>query len=186
MKTNHVARSFLMLAAAVLVGCTSNDGGTVSPTVKPAPPSLFGGGQQPAAPAPGAPALSGGAQAPAASGVATALSGVQTTYSGLKYEVLRSGTGARPASYNRVKVHYHGYLPDGTVFDSSVERGEPATFGLNQVIPGWREGIPLMQVGAKYRFTVPPHLAYGARGAPPKIGPNQTLMFDVELFEVLY
>ena len=111
---------------------------------------------------------------------------MQTTYSGLKYEVLRPGTGARPASYNRVKVHYHGYLPDGTVFDSSVQRGEPATFGLNQVIPGWREGIPLMQVGAKYRFTVPPHLAYGARGAPPKIGPNQTLMFDVELFEVLY
>lgn len=177
MKTNHVARSFLMLAAAVLVGCTSNDGGTVSPTVKPAPPSLFGGGQQPAAPAPGAPLPT----APA-----TALSGVQTTYSGLKYEVLRSGTGARPASYNRVKVHYHGYLPDGTVFDSSVERGDPATFGLNQVISGWREGIPLMQVGAKYRFTVPPHLAYGARGAPPKIGPNQTLMFDVELFEVLY
>lgn len=166
-----------MLAAAVLVGCTSNDGGTVSPTVKPAPPSLFGGGQQPAAPAPGAPLPTAPAPAP---------SGVQTTYSGLKYEVLRPGTGARPASYNRVKVHYHGYLPDGTVFDSSVQRGEPATFGLNQVIPGWREGIPLMQVGAKYRFTVPPHLAYGARGAPPKIGPNQTLMFDVELFEVLY
>jgi hypothetical protein len=177
MKTNHVAGSFLMLAAAVLVGCTSNDGGTVSPTVKPAPPSLFGGGQQPAAPAPGAPLPTAPAPAP---------SGVQTTYSGLKYEVLRPGTGARPASYNRVKVHYHGYLPDGTVFDSSVQRGEPATFGLNQVIPGWREGIPLMQVGAKYRFTVPPHLAYGARGAPPKIGPNQTLMFDVELFEVLY
>ena len=70
--------------------------------------------------------------------------------------------------------------------DRSVQRGEPAVFGLNQVIPGWREGIPLMQVGAKYRFTVPPHLAYGAQGAPPKIGPNQTLMFDVELFEVLY
>ena len=178
MKTNHVVGSFLMLAAAALVGCTANDGGMESPTVKPAPPSLFGGGQQQASP--GAPA----AGAPAAS--APAPSGVQTTYSGLKYEVLRPGTGARPASYNRVKVHYHGYLPDGTVFDSSVQRGEPATFGLNQVIPGWREGIPLMQVGAKYRFTVPPHLAYGARGAPPKIGPNQTLMFDVELFEVLY
>ena len=173
MKTNHVVGSFLMLAAAALVGCTANDGGMESPTVKPAPPSLFGVGQQPAAP--GAPAAS-----------APAPSGGQTTYSGLKYEVLRPGTGARPASYNRVKVHYHGYLPDGTVFDSSVQRGEPATFGLNQVIPGWREGIPLMQVGAKYRFTVPPHLAYGARGAPPKIGPNQTLMFDVELFEVLY
>jgi len=178
MKTNTVAGFPLTLAAAAaLLGCTGNDGGSVSPTVKPAPPSLFGGGQQPAAPAPGAPLPAAPAPAP---------TGVQTTYSGLKYEVLRPGTGARPASYNRVKVHYHGYLPDGTVFDSSVQRGEPATFGLNQVIPGWREGIPLMQVGAKYRFTVPPHLAYGARGAPPKIGPNQTLMFDVELFEVLY
>ncbi len=113
-------------------------------------------------------------------------SGVQTTYTGLKYQVLRPGTGKSPASYNRVKVHYHGYLPDGTVFDSSVERGEPAVFPLDGVIPGWTEGIQLMKEGAKYRFTIPPELAYGARGAPPKIGPNQTLMFDVELFEVLY
>ncbi len=148
---------------AALSGCTANETGLESATVNPGTPALAGGAQPPAAP-----------------------TGVQTTYSGLNYEVLRPGTGARPASYNRVKVHYHGYLPDGTVFDSSVQRGEPATFGLNQVIPGWREGIPLMQEGAKYRFTVPPHLAYGARGAPPKIGPNQTLMFDVELLEVLY
>lgn len=147
--------------AAALSSCTTKETGAESATVNP-----------------GAPALSGA--------VPPAPSGVQTTYSGLKYEVLRPGTGARPASYNRVKVHYHGYLPNGTVFDSSVQRGEPATFGLNQVIPGWREGIPLMQVGSKYRFTVPPHLAYGARGAPPKIGPNQTLIFDVELFEILY
>lgn len=165
MKSFSVFGFFLTAGVAItLLGCTSNDSEVESATVNPGTPAAAGGAQA-AAPAP---------------------SGVQTTYSGLKYEVLRPGTGARPASYNRVKVHYHGYLPDGTVFDSSVQRGEPATFGLNQVIPGWREGIPLMQVGAKYRFTVPPHLAYGARGAPPKIGPNQTLMFDVELFEVLY
>lgn len=163
-----------------LAGCVGDDGAT-SPTVNPADPASLGG-------APVTPATSGanggsvtpGALAPATVGT------VQTTYSGLKYEVLRAGTGARPSSYNRVKVHYHGYLPDGTVFDSSVQRGQPATFGLNQVIAGWREGIPLMQEGAKYRFTVPPHLAYGQRGMPPKIGPNQTLMFDVELFQVLY
>lgn len=112
--------------------------------------------------------------------------GVQTTYSGLQYEVLRPGTGRRPTMYNSVKVHYHGYLPNGTVFDSSVQRGVPATFGLKQVIAGWQEGIALMREGAKYRFTIPSHLAYGERGSPPKIGPNQTLKFDVELFEVLY
>lgn len=88
--------------------------------------------------------------------------------------------------YNHVKVHYHGTLANGQVFDSSVQRGRPAVFGLNQVIPGWTEGIPLMREGAKYRFTIPPHLAYGERGSPPKIGPNQTLTFDVELLEVLY
>ncbi len=112
--------------------------------------------------------------------------GRQRTYSGLQYEMLRPGTGKKPNPYSKVKVHYHGYLPNGTVFDSSVDRGQPATFGLNQVIAGWQEGIPLMQEGSKYRFTVPPHLAYGAQGSPPKIGPNATLMFDVELIEVLY
>lgn len=112
--------------------------------------------------------------------------GPKTTYSGLQYEVLREGTGRRPTMYNSVKVHYHGYFPNGSVFDSSVDRGRPATFGLNQVITGWTEGIQLMKEGAKYRFTIPPHLAYGKRGSPPKIGPNQTLKFDVELIEVLY
>ncbi len=166
-----IAGFFITLGVvATFAGCTAKDIGAESATVNPGTPAVTGGAQPPTAP---------GAAAPGPTGT-------QTTYSGLKYEVLRPGTGARPASYNRVKVHYHGYLPDGTVFDSSVQRGEPATFGLNQVIPGWREGIPLMQVGAKYRFTVPPHLAYGARGSPPKIGPNQTLMFDVELFEILY
>lgn len=119
-------------------------------------------------------------------GGAETSSGVQTTGTGLKYEVLRPGTGKSPSAINSVKVHYHGYLPDGTVFDSSVQRGEPAVFPLRNVIPGWTEGIQYMKEGAKYRFTIPPHLAYGAAGSPPKIGPNQTLMFDVELFEVLY
>lgn len=177
MNRNPASRLFLLLVALLIGACASDDG-AVSPTVKPADPAAIGGGSvtpgavTPAAPAPPAPTA--------------APQGVQKTYSGLQYEVLRPGTGARPSSYNRVKVHYHGYLPDGTVFDSSVQRGQPATFGLNQVIAGWREGIPLMQEGAKYRFTVPPHLAYGQRGMPPKIGPNQTLMFDVELIQVLY
>jgi FKBP-type peptidyl-prolyl cis-trans isomerase len=148
-------------AALALAACSSDDAPV--PSANPSAPAGVGGGQ---------------ASPPAGT--------VQTTYSGLKYEVLRPGTGARPSSYNRVKVHYHGYLPDGTVFDSSVQRGQPATFGLNQVIAGWREGIPLMQEGAKYRFTVPPHLAYGPRGMPPKIGPNQTLLFEVELLQVVY
>lgn len=153
---------------ALLLGACASDDAAVSPTVKPVDPAAIGGGGIPGAAAPATP------------------QGLQRTYSGLQYEVLRPGSGARPSSFNRVKVHYHGYLPDGTVFDSSVQRGQPATFGLNQVIAGWREGIPLMQEGAKYRFTVPPHLAYGERGMPPKIGPNQTLVFDVELLQVLY
>jgi hypothetical protein len=171
----------LSLSLALFLGGCIGDDDPTSPTVKPADPAALGG--TPATP--GAPAAPAGTVTPGALAPAT-VGTVQTTYSGLKYEVLRAGTGARPSSFNRVKVHYHGYLPDGTVFDSSVQRGQPATFGLNQVIAGWREGIPLMQEGAKYRFTVPPHLAYGQRGMPPKIGPNQTLMFDVELFQVLY
>jgi FKBP-type peptidyl-prolyl cis-trans isomerase FklB len=84
-----------------------------------------------------------------------------------------------------VKVHYHGYLPDGTVFDSSVQRGEPIVFGLNQVIPGWTEGVQLMQEGAEYRFYIPWLLAYGLQGSPPKIGPKQDLMFDIQLIQVV-
>ena len=113
-------------------------------------------------------------------------SGFTTTYSGLKYKVLRPGKGQRPKSFNRVKVHYRGTLQNGSVFDSSYDRGQPAVFGLQQVIPGWTEGLALMKEGAKYRFIIPPNLAYGAAGSPPKIGPNQTLIFDVELLQVLY
>ncbi|MEO0413590.1 MAG: FKBP-type peptidyl-prolyl cis-trans isomerase [Verrucomicrobiota bacterium] len=108
------------------------------------------------------------------------------TYSGLMWRVLREGTGRRPTRYNSVEVHYQGFLPDGTIFDSSYARGRPMVLTMDKVIAAWREGLPLMKEGAKYRFVVPPHLAYGEHGAPPKIGPNQTLMFDIELLTVLY
>lgn len=108
--------------------------------------------------------------------------GVFTTGSGLQYMVLRQGSGPRPSPRDRVRVNYEGTLADGTVFDSSYERGEAAEFGLGDVIPGWTEGLTLMPVGAKYRFWIPGELAYGPRGAPGgQIGPNQMLIFDVEL-----
>ena len=109
---------------------------------------------------------------------------VKTTASGLQYEVLEEGTGAQPTAKDTVKVHYTGKLIDGTVFDSSVERGEPATFGVTQVIPGWVEALQLMKAGAKWRLYIPSQLAYGPNGAGGVIGPNQTLIFDVELLEV--
>ncbi|MGS1078924.1 FKBP-type peptidyl-prolyl cis-trans isomerase N-terminal domain-containing protein [Pseudoxanthomonas beigongshangi] len=112
--------------------------------------------------------------------------GVITTPSGLQYMVLREGNGARPTPSSRVRVNYAGALLDGTVFDSSYDRGQPAEFGLNQVIPGWTEGVSLMPVGAKYRFWIPGDLAYGKDGAPGgKIGPDATLTFDVELMGIL-
>ncbi|MGA0333383.1 MAG: FKBP-type peptidyl-prolyl cis-trans isomerase [Kiritimatiellia bacterium] len=109
--------------------------------------------------------------------------GVMTTLSGLQYQVLEKGEGDKPAETSTVKVHYTGKLLDGTVFDSSVQRGEPVEFPLNQVIPGWTEGLQLMSPGAKYRFWIPSALAYGTQ-APPAIGPNQVLDFEVELIEV--
>lgn len=111
--------------------------------------------------------------------------GVMTTASGLQYEILQHGTGKEmPKATDRVKVHYHGTNIDGSVFDSSVERGEPITFGLNQVIPGWTEGVQSMHVGDKFRFFIPANLAYGERSPSPKIKPNATLIFEVELFEI--
>lgn len=109
---------------------------------------------------------------------------VRTTASGLQYEVLKEGTGLQPAAADQVTVHYTGKLIDGTVFDSSVERGEPATFGVTQVIPGWVEALQLMKEGAKYRLFIPSQLAYGPNGAGP-IAPNSTLIFDVELIKVI-
>lgn len=108
---------------------------------------------------------------------------VKTTASGLQYEVLAEGEGECPKASDSVKVHYTGKLIDGTVFDSSVERGAPATFGVTQVIAGWVEALQLMKVGAKYRLFIPSQLAYGPNGAGP-IGPNQTLIFDVELLAI--
>jgi len=110
--------------------------------------------------------------------------GVQVTDSGLQYEVLSEGSGPKPSAGSQVTVHYIGTLADGTVFDSSVERGQPATFGLGQVIPGWTEGLQLMSLGAKYKFTIPPAIGYGERGAPPRIPPNSALVFEVELLEI--
>ena len=111
--------------------------------------------------------------------------GVITTKSGLQYEVLTEGTGKSPKATDKVRCHYEGRLTDGSVFDSSYQRGEPADFGLNQVIPGWTEGVQLMKEGAKYRFHIPYLLGYGERGAGASIPPFATLVFDVELIEVL-
>ena len=109
---------------------------------------------------------------------------VKTTASGLQYEVINEGTGKQPVASDSVTVHYTGKLIDGIVFDSSVERGEPATFGVTQVIPGWVEALQMMKEGAKWRLFIPSNLAYGPNGAGNVIGPNSTLIFDVELIKV--
>ena len=110
--------------------------------------------------------------------------GVVTTATGLQYEVLAEGSGDSPKETEQVTVHYHGTLIDGTVFDSSVERGQPATFPVNGVIPGWVEALQLMKPGAKYKLFIPSNLAYGERGAGGSIGPNATLIFEVELISI--
>ncbi|QUM83457.1 FKBP-type peptidyl-prolyl cis-trans isomerase [Moritella sp. 28] len=110
--------------------------------------------------------------------------GITTTESGLQYEVLAAGTGKKATPNDTVTVHYTGSLLNGNVFDSSVERGEPATFALNRVIPGWTEGVALMNVGSKYKLYIPSELGYGAQGAGADIPPNSTLVFEVELLEI--
>ena len=112
--------------------------------------------------------------------------GVTVTDSGMQYEVLASGEegAASPTLNDTVEVHYHGTLPDGTVFDSSVERDQPATFGLQQIIPGWQEALPMMKEGDKWKIVLPPSLAYGEQGAGGDIGPNQALIFEIELLDV--
>lgn len=111
--------------------------------------------------------------------------GVVVLPSGLQYQVLKEGNGKKPSATDQVKCHYEGTLIDGTIFDSSYQRNEPATFGLNQVIAGWTEGVQLMSEGAKYRFFIPYNLAYGERGAGAQIPPFAALVFDVELLKVL-
>ena len=111
--------------------------------------------------------------------------GVQTTASGLQYKIEKAGTGPKPAATETVKVHYTGTLLDGTKFDSSVDRGQPAQFALNAVIPGWTEALALMPVGSKWTLWIPSNLGYGDRGTPGPIGPNATLKFEVELLEIV-
>ncbi|MGP1351312.1 MAG: FKBP-type peptidyl-prolyl cis-trans isomerase [Hoylesella marshii] len=111
--------------------------------------------------------------------------GVITLPSGLQYQVIKEGNGKKPKATDKVKCHYEGMLVDGTLFDSSIQRGEPATFPLNQVIAGWTEGLQLMHEGAKYRFFIPYQLGYGERGAGASIPPFSALVFDVELLEVV-
>ncbi len=110
---------------------------------------------------------------------------VVSTGSGLQYKVMSNGAGKKPTAESVVSVHYTGTLPDGTVFDSSVERGEPATFPVNGVIAGWTEALQLMQVGSKYKLFIPANLAYGSRGAGQVIGPDQMLIFEVELLDIV-
>ena len=110
--------------------------------------------------------------------------GIKTTKTGLQYQVIYEGRGKKPSAASRVTVNYEGKLLDGTVFDSSIARNEPATFALNQVIAGWTEGLQLMKEGSKYRFFIPANLAYGETGAGKSIGPNSTLIFDIELIKV--
>jgi FKBP-type peptidyl-prolyl cis-trans isomerase FklB len=110
--------------------------------------------------------------------------GVVALPSGLQYEVISEGTGPKPSAADKVTCHYHGTLIDGTVFDSSVKRGQPATFPLNMVIKGWTEGLQLMPQGSKWRFFIPPHLGYGERQTGAHIGPNSTLVFEVELLGI--
>ena len=111
--------------------------------------------------------------------------GVVELPSGLQYQVLQKGNGEKPKATDKVKCHYHGTLINGTVFDSSIERGQPAVFGVNQVIPGWVEALQLMEVGSKWRLFIPSNLAYGEHGAGEMIEPNSTLIFDVELLDIV-
>lgn len=110
---------------------------------------------------------------------------VVTLESGLQYEILTESFENKPTASDSVKCHYHGTTIHGEVFDSSVKRGQPATFPLNRVISGWTEGVQLMSVGSKYKFVIPPHLAYGEQQISKEIGPNSTLVFEVELLEIL-
>lgn len=157
--------SLVALAALSLAACKKE-----TATPEPAAPATAPKAEEAAAPS----------DAPAA-----AAGEAKTTASGIKYEVLKSGSGTvHPKATDTVTVHYHGTLLDGTVFDSSVKRNQPASFPLNQVIAGWTEGVQLMKVGDKFKFTIPAELAYGAQSPSPLIPPNSPLVFEVELLEI--
>jgi FKBP-type peptidyl-prolyl cis-trans isomerase len=152
--------SATFVAALLLLGCKDS-----TPTSSE---------KNPGTPAPATPGLSGSQK-----------NEMKTTASGLKYEVMKQGTGTvSPKATDTVKVHYHGTLLNGTVFDSSVQRGQPISFPLNGVIPGWTEGLQLMKVGDKFKFEIPPNLAYGPNSPSPTIPPNSTLVFEVELLGI--
>ena len=165
------SRLFLLLAPALVVaGCH---------------PASQTGSDNKNAPAGSAAAPTTPPTSPAPAGAGDSKSEMKTTPSGLKYEVLKLGTGTvSPKPTDTVNVHYHGTLLNGTVFDSSVERGQPISFPLNAVIRGWTEGLQLMKVGDKFKFEIPPNLAYGERSPSPKIPPNSTLVFEVELLGI--
>ena len=170
---------FICGTAALLLGCDNStpnkaDSNTSTPGGPPAGSS-----------APASASASPTAPAPTPSPASAQAGEWKTTASGLKYQVMKQGTGTvSPKATDTVKVHYHGTLTDGTVFDSSVQRGEPAQFPLNRVIPGWTEGLQLMKVGDKFKFEIPPNLAYGANPPTPAIPPNSTLVFEVELLAI--
>jgi len=152
--------SATLMAVLLFAGCKDSTGGDKS----------AGTGSAPSAPSSAAP---------------SSTNEMKTTASGLKYQVLKQGTGTvSPKATDTVNVHYHGTLLNGTVFDSSVERGQPISFPLNAVIRGWTEGLQLMKVGDKFKFEIPPDLAYGPASPSPKIPPNSTLVFEVELLGI--
>jgi len=164
-------RFFLMLGTAVCLSGCNKPTDTTSDNKAPAAPPIISGTPTSAAPSPAT--------------AANQSNEWKTTASGLKYQVMKQGTGTvSPKPTDTVNVHYHGTLLDGTIFDSSVQRGQPISFPLNAVILGWTEGLQLMKVGDKFKFEIPPNLAYGPNSPSPKIPPNSTLVFEVELLGI--